>query len=247
MKLKKIASLMLAGVMAVSMLTACGSNGNTGNGNNGNENPDPTPATTSVVDAVNKGQSAANAVKIDFTVNSELDNALAKAVSVYGNDADENLTIGNNNRPVFISEVAGAITRMTGLESVSANPANPGYSTAGWVDADTGFLTGEVIRAQAIAHDKDAKGKVYTLFAVNQFPAVWTEEAALNMVAQAADDMIAGLDAHSDVEGLKAGQKYYTYGYDGNISMVSVKNLDGTTDYYVAYVVNQTVTESTLK
>ena len=246
MKLKKIASLMLAGVMAVSMLTACGSNGNTGNGNNGNENPDPTPATTSVVDAVNKGQSAANAVKIDFTVNSELDNALAKAVSVYGNDADENFTIDNNNRPVFISEVAGAITRMTGLESVSANPANPGYITDGWVDDDTGFLTDEVDRAQAIAHDKDAKGKVYTLFVVNQFSA-WTEEAALNMVAEAADEMIAELDAHSDVDGLKAGDKYYTYGYDGNISMVSVKNLDGTTDYYVAYVVNQTVTESTLK
>lgn len=242
MKLKKIASLMLAGVMAVSMLTACGSNGNTGNGNNGNENPDPTPATTSVVDAVNKGQSATNAVKIDFTVNSELDNALAKAVSVYGNDADENLTF-NNNRPTFISEVAGAITRMTGLESVSANPD---YITDGWVDDDTGFLTDEVIRTQAIANNKDAKGKVYTLFVVNQFPA-WTEEAALNMVAEAADEMIAELDAHSNVDTLKAGDKYYTYGYDGNISMVSVKNLDGTTDYYVAYVVNQTVTESTLK
>lgn len=242
MKLKKIASLMLAGVMAVSMLTACGSNGNTGNGNNSNENPDPTPATTSVVDAVNKGQSAANAVKIDFTVNSELDNALAKAVSVYGNDADENLTF-NNNGPAFISEVGDAITRMTGLESVSANPD---YITDGWVDDDTGFLTDEVIRTQAIANNKDAKGKVYTLFVVNQFPA-WTEEAALNMVAEAADEMIAELDAHSNVDTLKAGDKYYTYGYDGNISMVSVKNLDGTTDYYVAYVVNQTVTESTLK
>ena len=107
MKLKKIASLMLAGVMAVSMLTACGSNDGAGNGNNGNENPDPTPATTSVVDAVNKGQSAANAVKIDFTVNSKLDNTLAKAVSVYGNDATND-------------EVADAIARMTGLESVSA-------------------------------------------------------------------------------------------------------------------------------
>ena len=247
MKLKKIASLMLAGVMAVSVLTACGSNGNTGNGNNGNENPDPTPATTSVVDAVNKGQSAANAVKIDFTVNSELDNALAKAVSVYGNDADEDIVGITNTGDVIVElEVARAITRMTGLESVSANPANPGYFTAGWVDADTGFLTGEVIRAQAIAHDKDAKGKVYTLFVVNQFSA-WTEEAALNRVAEVADDMIAGLDAHSDVDGLKAGDKYYTYGYDGNISMVSVKNLNGTTDYYVAYVVNQTVTESTLK
>ena len=227
MKLKKIASLMLAGVMAVSMLTACGSNDGAGNGNNGNENPDPTPATTSVVDAVNKGQSAANAVKIDFTVNSKLDNTLAKAVSVYGNDAAD-------------YEVADAIARMTGLESVSAD-----YITNGWVD-EYGFLTETVDRAEALRWNKDAKGKVYTLFVVSQFPA-WTEEAALNRVAKVADDMIAGLDAHSDVDGLKAGDKYYTYGYDGNISMVSVKNLDGTTDYYVAYVVNQTVTESTLK
>ena len=229
MKLKKIASLMLAGVMAVSMLTACGSSDGTGNGNNGNENPDPTPATTSVVDAVNKGQSAANAVKIDFTVNSKLDNTLAKAVSVYGNDATD-------------GEVADAIARMTGLESVSADPD---YMTNGWVD-EYGFLTETVDRDQAVRWNKDAKGKVYTLFVVYQFPA-WTEEAALNMVAQVADEMIAELDAHSNVDTLKAGDKYYTYGYDGNISMVSVKNLDGTTDYYVAYVVNQTVTESTLK
>ena len=227
MKLKKIASLMLAGVMAVSMLTACGSNDGAGNGNNGNENPDPTPATTSVVDAVNKGQSAANAVKIDFTVNSKLDNTLAKAVSVYGNDAAD-------------YEVADAIAKMTGLESVSAD-----YITNGWVD-EYGFLTETVDRAEALRWNKDAKGKVYTLFVVSQFPA-WTEEAALNRVAEVADEMIAKLDAHSNVDTLKAGDKYYTYGYDGNISMVSVKNLDGTTDYYVAYVVNQTVTESTLK
>ena len=245
MKLKKIASLMLAGVMAVSMLTACGSNGNTGNGNNGNENPDPTPATTSVVDAVNKGQSAANAVKIDFTVNSELDNALAKAVSVYGNDADEDIMGITNTGVVVEREVAGAITRMTGLESVSAKTGASGYDSPNWVD-DNGFLTETVDRAVALRWNKDAKGKVYTLFAVDQFSA-WTEEAALNMVAEAADEMIAELDAHSNVDTLKAGDKYYTYGYDGNISMVSVKNLDGTTDYYVAYVVNQTVTESTLK
>ena len=47
-------------------------------------------------------------------------------------------------------------------------------------------------------------------------------------------------------EPLKSGQKYYSYDYDGSISMVSVTNLDGTTSYYVAYVVNQTVTEKTL-
>ena len=245
MKLKKIASLMLAGVMTVSMLTACGSNGNTGNGDNGNENPDPTPATTSVVDAVNKGQSAANAVKIDFTVDSKLDNALAKAVRVYGNDADENLTTTTGGYPAFIQEVEDAIARMTGLKSVSAKEGAKGFSSLGWVDTN-GFLTGDVVRKTAVDNDKDANGKVYTLFGVNHFSA-WTEEAALNMVAEKVDEMIADLAAHSDVDGLKAGDKYYTYDYDGNISMVSVKNLDGTTDYYVAYVVNQTVTESTLK
>ena len=246
MKLKKIASLMLAGVMAVSMLTACGSNGNTNNGNGGDENSDPTPATTSVVDAVNKGQSAANAVKIDFTVDSKLDNALAKAVRVYGNDADENLTTTTGGKLAFVQEVKNAITRMTGLESVAANKGNGAYTSAGWVDKN-GFLTETVVRQTAIGAGKDAKGKVYTLFEVEQIPAVWTEEAALNMVAKKADTLIAQLAAHSDVDGLQAGDKYYTYGYDGNISMVSVKNLDGTTDYYVAYVVNQTVAESTLK
>src|SRR5699024_7569630 len=165
------------------------------------------------------------AVKIDFTVNSELDNALAKAVSVYGNDADEDIT-GIIGTTVFVErEVADAITRMTGLESVSADPD---YITNGWVD-EYGFLTETVDRAMALRWNKDAKGKVYTLFVVDQFSA-WTEEAALNMVAEVADGMIAELDAHSNVDTLKAGDKYYTYGYDGNISMVSVKNLDGTTD-----------------
>ena len=40
MKLKKIASLMLAGIMAVSMLTACG--GNTVNNGDDNQTPDVT-------------------------------------------------------------------------------------------------------------------------------------------------------------------------------------------------------------
>ena len=42
MKLKKIASLALAGIMAVSMLTACGEG--TGNGNSGSSSTPTTPA-----------------------------------------------------------------------------------------------------------------------------------------------------------------------------------------------------------
>ena len=71
MKLKKIASLALAGVMAVSMLTACdtASNGNT----NGNDDVIVTPVPTSIVTAVNDGQSATNDVKINFPTDDDAD------------------------------------------------------------------------------------------------------------------------------------------------------------------------------
>ena len=51
MKLKKIASLALAGVMAVSMLAGC--EGGKGNNNNNPDNGQPVITTTPVVDAVN--------------------------------------------------------------------------------------------------------------------------------------------------------------------------------------------------
>ena len=81
MKLKKIASLMLAGIMAVSMLTACGGNTvNDGENNNGTV----VVPTSSIVTAVNNGQDATNDVKIEFTSDASLDAALTKAVDAIG-------------------------------------------------------------------------------------------------------------------------------------------------------------------
>ena len=81
MKLKKIASLMLAGIMAVSMLTACGGKTvNDGENNNGTV----VVPTSSIVTAVNNGQDATNKVKINFTADASLDAALAKAVDAIG-------------------------------------------------------------------------------------------------------------------------------------------------------------------
>ena len=81
MKLKKIASLMLAGVMAVSMLAGCNSapiDDNTDDDNGDVVTP------TSIVTAVNNGQNATNKVKIDFTSDTSLDAALVKAVDAIG-------------------------------------------------------------------------------------------------------------------------------------------------------------------
>ena len=233
MKLKKIASLALAGVMAVSMLAGCKS-GNSNNGGSDNEGP-VTPVTTPVVDAVNKGQTPGNDVKIVFTSNSSLDAALAKAVEVYGSDADCD------------KELLPQIAIKTGFEEKLANIKDDTKYAAYITD---GFLNGELIYNNA----NNLDGKVYTHFKVTEFDAL-NDDAALNMVAEYANQEIAKLAktskqiyrvAGASNDPLLTGQKYYSYDYDGSISMVSVTNLDGTTSYYVAYVVNQTVTEKTL-
>ena len=236
MKLKKIASLALAGVMAVSMLAGCEGKGANNNGGNSNTE-EPVVSTTPVVDAVNKGQSASNDVKINFTTNASMDAALKKAVSVYGNDATE-------------AEVKAAINRITGLKSVGAHEGDKGLKKDNNVFLNgewEGFLTGTLDYNAVINAKKDQKDKVWTVFGVKKIDQVYTEEAALNKVAEGADEAIEKLAAHSETTDTAATKKYYTYSYDGSIGMVSVKTLDGTTDYYVAYVVNQTVSEATMK
>ena len=74
MKLKKIASLMLAGIMAVSMLTACG--GNTVNNGDDNQTPDVTPTNT-YTDTVMADTSALTQTLFKGQANSKLDQMVA--------------------------------------------------------------------------------------------------------------------------------------------------------------------------
>ena len=78
MKLKKIASLMLAGVMAVSMLAGCNGSSNNGNSENGEEVTTPS---TGISAAFNEAlsQKAKNLVK--FADDTKLNSALAKVVA----------------------------------------------------------------------------------------------------------------------------------------------------------------------
>ena len=78
MKLKKIASLALAGIMAVSMLTACGE----GSNEIVNPNPDPTPSTSDVVSTFDEAMKAyvpnatVNVTESDF-LNGRIDKLVA--------------------------------------------------------------------------------------------------------------------------------------------------------------------------
>ena len=82
MKLKKIASLMLAGVMAVSVLTACNSGNNGDNGNNGNNGGEPTPSASYTSTVLAETNDSTKAV-LSASSNTKLDRAVAAAAANY--------------------------------------------------------------------------------------------------------------------------------------------------------------------
>ena len=88
MKLKKIASLMLAGVMAVSMLAGCGE----GSSSSSSEPTNPvTPVATGIADAVNAARNdyAKSALKLTYNESSSLAEILQTiAQDKYGKDSD---------------------------------------------------------------------------------------------------------------------------------------------------------------
>ena len=107
MKLKKIASLALAGLMAVSMLAGCGDNSSNGNGTVVE------PGTSSsIVSAFNDEQNSNNAVKVTVTADSTLSADLAKAVKEVGYKGSQS------------AEVATQLHNLNGVEQgVASNVA----------------------------------------------------------------------------------------------------------------------------
>ena len=119
MKLKKIASLALAGLMAVSMLAGCGDNSSNGNGTVVE------PGTSSsIVSAFNDEQNSNNDVKVTVTADSTLSADLAKAVKevgYHGNDKSD--------------EVAEQLYNLNGVEQGAAwNVANAFAATNNTTD-----------------------------------------------------------------------------------------------------------------
>ena len=214
MKLKKIASLMLAGVMAMSMLAGCKTVDNTGKDD---ENNTVVVPTSSVVTAVNDGQSATNKVKIDFTADATLDAALSKAVK----------SIGEYFAPVDLNV---EMIRLTGNDwgvwnFLDDNTANTSTDNGKVVE---GMFAMPLMNAAADkAAAEKAVGKI-----VNE------------MVAELDDTTYVegnGKDATN------AGEKYCDFSYTGSVSMVSSTANDGTVNYYFAVVITQTTTVKTLK
>ena len=210
MKLKKIASLALAGVMAVSMLAGC----STGTGNGDNSGVTVGAGATSVVGAVNDGQSSGNDVKITFTSDAKLENALKVAVEMYGDTT------------AMQQNLWETVCKLTGIDPVEnftdlwgKNPAGHDFATA--------------------VADDDNKSRTY--LAVAALPAT-SEEAALKMVADAMDEMVGELVNTTYVEGTTGSEAtYFNYDYKGSVVMISAETSNGVTFWYVAGTITQTV------
>ena len=223
MKLKKIASLMLAGVMAVSMLAGCNGapvDDNTDD-NNGNV---VTP--TSIVTAVNNGQSATNRVKIDFTADAALDSALTKAVKSIGDRWD---STGLNVEMVRLTgnDLIENDTFYTGDgNSMFGTAVNPNDDP--WKNIDGTVIEG--------------------MWAMPLMNVMSDKAAAEKAAAKIINEVVAELDDTTYAEGdTVSGEKYCDFSYTGTVSMVSSVENDGTVNYYFAFVITQTTAVKTLK
>ena len=221
MKLKKIASLMLAGVMAVSMLAGCSGNGSNGDNDNGG-NTVVEPGTSSIVTAFNNGQDKDNKVKITFSSDASLDAALQKAAKEVG-------SYENGNRVFeYVRRLMGKLY-CSPNEFAAANTADRRI-----VDKQSKTTIGlMMLSSDAYWTEEDA---------VNAAAREVDEEIA-NF---AADNKNAPRPNGND-DPDNVGDTYYTFDYTGTVSMVSVAQESGATYYYVVYTITQTAAQQTVK
>ena len=107
MKLKKIASLMLAGIMAVSMLAGCKTADNGGNGGEGETDVTPTSATAVMLRDYLDGDAKREVVAV---ADNDLDTALKNAVDTYFvNSGYNGLTTTPTERTTSKSKIAESV------------------------------------------------------------------------------------------------------------------------------------------
>ena len=172
MKLKKIASLMLAGIMAVSMLTACG-DGSKAPVDDGTETPDVDVSTSASADTFVAALSNDARNNVTAVANAELDAALEDAVEVYFND--------------WVAADYGRFFRVPGF--TAGNGADARYSQIGRAVAKA--MGNAEDRIQDVGGDKDATVAVET-YAVN---GTVSDQAILENLAAKMDQSIRNLDA----------------------------------------------------
>ena len=220
MKLKKIASLMLAGVMAVSMLAGCSGKGN---GNDG-EPENPVVPTTGVVAYANDSLSADDKEEFSYTASTELD-AILKDLASNTSDFSSTVIKGIFDDTNLKWGPAGVVNKLNdklnGLvdSNFAQAPANGVSDHYGYVYGVSGKLS-----------EKEAVAKIASNFAEN-------------FVLSAKDDALpGGITCPSTVN---YNGDTYDCAYSAEISAVKVSNSSASNEsaWVVAIVLTQNITK----
>ena len=207
MKLKKIASLALAGVMAVSMLTAC--NGSTTNDNtNGDDNTNTTPAATysSTFGDALEGVAGVNG-KIVMSDNADLTADLNKAIEKLSAATilSYYTDLGNSNYDKTVNNFAGG-AEFIDLREIANDMGAKAVKTA---LGDAEGMLGD------FKSDKYYEDKTVTmLFAVDS---TVSASAAVAEVASDLQDEIAALK----IENTDNKNNTLHFNYDGSVSVAT--------------------------
>ena len=223
MKLKKIASLMLAGVMAVSMLAGCGE----GSSSSSSEPTNPvTPVATGIAGAVNAARNdyAKNSLKLTYNESSSLAEILQTvAQDKYGKDSNAVKGIAGSDGYADAEMVAIGDTMYSKISS----------KLAGGADAATSA------NVKAIAKGTHKYVRIFTV------GGNYSIQAAGNMIATSADsgnrdlnDLVNDMPLQDTNNTLKAS-------YTADIAAVKVtSNVDSKVNaWVVAVVYTQTVAD----
>ena len=211
MKLKKIASLLLAGVMAVSMLTACGDN-TVNDPEQPNKPVEPTPAGYSSV--LGDALVAENVVnrKVHMQDSNDLNAALKTAMEFAGEDVVSDIyddTFADMPRYIIPNDFGAIQLVASKLVDVMDSVNNNGDLDSWWAIDN--------LYATPANYDKDLN--VTMLYVVNDGVSV---NAALEYIAAEISEAVENLDI--DYDGTWVDDKAEVeYEYTGSVSADSVK------------------------
>lgn len=215
MKLKKFAAMMLAGVMAVSMLAGCADGGKK---EDDTKEPVISGLTGKVVAALDEDTTKA----VTFTSSSNLDNVIAKYFQVNGTNSVSKLSAtGLNAIDDEISDEADFTEYKNASNKNSAEKA------------------GKEAKVTVVINSKTVTAGASEDYAVKQI-AKAIDDAVENL--NLAEDTVI-FDVDIDDDG-KNEQLWYDYTYAGNLSVTEVEDVKtGVVNYVAVFTVTRTAAQ----
>ena len=232
MKLKKIASLALAGIMAVSMLTACNTANNDGDDNQGDD-PIVTPVDDSFATAINGELSTAQKNTLTITADSDLEALLNKVADKFDDHA--------------LQITAGKVVTSFVLDSKSTVPQDARHlmglkddaSLTTDIKGDSRIPTGDgFILGVAATGGWKYFGKNDSAETTLDFIIVdggQTEEGLAHEVAEKLGELMTEDRMPGEAKDVN-GDEDYDYNYSGHVASIKLDNLRGDESFYIVAV-----------